>query len=104
MSIVIRFVFKPTILFFRSPVEDIPKFRLNFDRVAISRWAVQSVISCVQNLVRNPLFTRRNFSRENGVSMLLLAVRVAGTISEGPMYDSRNCMLLKDIEPFYGIQ
>ena len=42
---------------------------------------------CVQSFVRDPLFTQRDFFTDNGISMLLSAVNVAGSVCADSMYD-----------------
>ena len=42
---------------------------------------------CVQSFVRDPLFTQRDFFTDNGISLLLSAVNVAGSVCEDSMYD-----------------
>ena len=71
-----------TNLFQRVPAEEIPRFELNLDRVTIGRRSIDSAICCVQSYVRNPLFTQRDFLTDNGVSMMLSAVNLAGSVCE----------------------
>ena len=73
-------VFWLTTMFPWGPEEDIPKFLLNSDQIALCRPAVKYASSCVQNFVRNSLFTQRDFFKDNGFSMLLSAVNVASTV------------------------
>ena len=86
-------VFQLTTLFQRGPVEKIPRFELNLDRVTISRRSIDSAICCVQSFVRDPLFTQRDFFTDNGISMLLGAVNIAGGVCEESVYDPRNVIL-----------
>ena len=67
-----------TALFQRGPAEEKPRFQLNLDRVTIDHRSIDFAICCVQIFVRDPLFTQRNFFTDNGISMLLSAVNVAG--------------------------
>ena len=76
-----------TALFQRGPAEEIPGFRLNLDRVNIDRRSIDSVICCAQSVVRDPLFTQRDFFTDNGISMMLSAVNVAGSVCEDSVYD-----------------
>ena len=54
-------------------------FSTNIDCVALSREAIEGVITCVQDFARNPLFTQKSFS-ENGVAMLKYTVDVADSV------------------------
>ena len=76
-----------TTLFQRGPVEEIPRFELNLDHVTNSRRSIDSAICCVQNFVRNPLFTRRDFFTDNGILMLLSPVNIAGSLCEESIDD-----------------
>ena len=76
-----------TVLFQRGPAEEIPRFHLNLDRVTIDHRSIDSAISCVQSSVQDPLFTQRDFFTDNGISMLLSAVNVAGSVCEDSVYD-----------------
>ena len=77
----------------RVPVEKMPRFELNLDRVTISRYSVHSANCCVQSYVRNPLLTQRDFFTGNGISMLLSAVNFAGSVCEDSVYDLWNLIL-----------
>ena len=76
-----------TALFQRGPVEEIPRFQLSLDRVTLDHRSIDSAICCVQSSVRDPLFTQRDFFTDNGMSMLLSAVNVAGSVCEDSAYD-----------------
>ena len=76
-----------TALFQRGPAEEIPRFQLGLDRVTIDQRSIDSAICCVQSFVRDPLFTQREFFTDNGISMLLRAVNIAGSVCEDSMYD-----------------
>ena len=76
-----------TALFQRGPAEEIPRFQINLDRVTIDRRAIDSAVCCVKSFVRDPLFTQRDFFTDNGISMLLSAVNVAGSVCEDSVYD-----------------
>ena len=82
-----------TALFQRGPAEEIPRFELNLERVTICRRSIDSAICCVQSYVRNPLFIQRNFFTDNGISMLLSAVNIAGSVCEDSVYDPWNLIL-----------
>ena len=76
-----------TALFQRVPAEEIPRFQLNLYRVTIDHRSIDSAICCVQSFVRDPLFTHWDFFTNNGISMLLSAVNVAGSVCEDSVYD-----------------
>ena len=76
-----------TALFQRGLAEEIPRFHLDLDRVTIDRRAIDSAVCCVQSFVRDPQFTQRDFFTDNGISMLLSAVNVAGSVCEDSVYD-----------------
>ena len=76
-----------TALFQRGPAEEIPWFQINLDRVTIDRRAIDSAVCFVQTFVRDPLFTQRDFFTDNGISMLLSAMNVAGSVCEESVYD-----------------
>ena len=82
-----------TTLFRRGPEEEIPRFELNIDRVTISRRTIDSAICCVQSYVQNPLFTQRDFFTDNGISMLLSAVNIAGSVCEDSIYNPWSLIL-----------
>ena len=71
-----------TALIQHGPAEEIPRFQVNLDRVTIDRRAINSAVCCVQSFVRDPLFTERDFFTDNGITMLLSAVNVAGSVCE----------------------
>ena len=76
-----------TAFFQRGPAEEIPRFKLNLDRVTIDHRSIYSAICCVQSFLRDPLFTQREFFTDSGISMLLSAVNVAGSVCEDSVYD-----------------
>ena len=76
-----------TTLFQRGPAEEIPRFQPKFDHVTIDRRSIDSAICCVQRFVRDPLFNQLDFFTDNGFSMLLSAVNVAGSVYEVSVYD-----------------
>ena len=76
-----------TALFQRGPAEEVPRFQLSLDRVTIDQRSIDSAVFCVQSFVRDPLFTQRDFFTDNGISMFLSAVNVAGSVCEDSVYD-----------------
>ena len=61
-------------------------FTINLDRVAINKEEVRGVLLCVQDFVRSPHFTQRNFFSETGLAMLSESVAIADSISSSPVY------------------
>ena len=61
-------------------------FTINLDRVAINKEEVRGVLLCVQDFVRSPHFTQRNFFSETGLATLSESVAIADSISSSPVY------------------
>ena len=80
-------------LFQRGPTEEISRFELNLDRVTISHRSIDSTICCVQSYVRNPVFIQRDLLTDKGISMLLSAVNIAGSVCDDSVYDQWNRIL-----------
>ena len=76
-----------TTLFQRGAAEEISRFQLNLDRVTIDRRSIDSAIWFLQSFVRDPLLTQQDFFTDNGISMLLSAVNVAGSVCEDFVHD-----------------
>ena len=66
-----------------TPCED---FTINLDRVAINKEEVRGVLLCVQDFVRSPHFTQRNFFSETGLAMLSESVAIADSITSNAVY------------------
>ena len=64
-----------------------PDSSLNLDRVTFDHRSIDSAICCVQSFVRDPLFTQRDFFTDSGISRLLSAVSVAGSVCEDSVYN-----------------
>ena len=62
------------------------RFIINLDRVAIKEEQVRGVLLCVQDFVRGPQFTQRNFFSESGLTMLSESVAIAGSITSSSVY------------------
>ena len=56
------------------------------DCVAIKKEEVRGVLLCVQDFVRRPHFTQRNFFSETGWTMLSKSVAIADSITSSPVY------------------
>ena len=62
------------------------EFTISLDRVAIKKEEVHDVQFCVQDFVRSPHFTQRNFFAETGLTMLSESVAIADSITSSPVY------------------
>ena len=70
-------VFQLTTLVIRGPPTQGEKFTVSLDHVANKKEEVHSVVLCVQDFVRSPLFTQRHFFSLSGLTKLsesLLAI------------------------------
>ena len=79
-------VFQITALALRGPLPSGEKFLVNLDWVAIREDIVRSVLLCVQDFVRDPVFTQRSFFSETGVEMLSEAAAIADSITSSSVY------------------
>ena len=79
-------VFQLTALALRGPLPAGERFTVCLDRVAIPENIVRGVLLCVQNLVRDPVFTQRSFFSETGVEMLSEAAAVSDSITSSAVY------------------
>ena len=79
-------VFQLTTLVIRGSSAKCDEFTINLDRVAIKTEEVRGVLLCVQDFVRSPHFTQRNFFSETGLTMLSESVATADSISSSPLY------------------
>ena len=69
-----------TNLFLRDSVEDLPAFTFKLTGIGLSRRVVEKSIACIQDFVRSPRFTQRDFFSDNGINLLLSAVNAAGSV------------------------
>ena len=79
-------VFQLTTLVIRGAPTSGEKFTISLDRVAISKEEVRGVLLCVQDFVRSPHFTQRNFFSESGLTVLSESVAIADSITSSPVY------------------
>ena len=79
-------VFQLTALALRGPLPSGEKFTVCLDWVAIPENIVRGVLLCVQNFVRDPVFTQRSFFSETGVEMLSEAAAISDSITSSPVY------------------
>ena len=62
------------------------KFTVNLDRVAIREDIVCGVLLCVQDFVRDPVFTQRSSFSKTGVEMLSEAAAISDSITSSSLY------------------
>ena len=79
-------VFQLTALAIRGLVTSGGKFTVSLDRVAIREEVVPGVLVCVQDFVRDPVFTQRSFSLETCVAMLSEAAATSDGITSNSLY------------------
>ena len=79
-------VYQLTTLFLRDSVEELPAFTVKLTGIGLSRRLVEKSIACIQDFVRSPRFTQRDFFSDNGVNLLVSAVNAAGS-----MLDQSTC-------------
>ena len=79
-------VFQLTALVIRgSPVQG-EAFTVCVDRVIIKMEEVRGVLLCVQDFVRSPHFTQKNFFSKTGFPMLSESVAIADSIMSSPVH------------------
>ena len=79
-------VFQITALALRGPLPSGEKFTVCLDRVAIPENIVRGVLLCVQDLIRDPVFTQRSFFSETDVEMLSQAAAISNSITSSSVY------------------
>ena len=79
-------VFQITALALRGPVPSGERFTVCLDRVAIPENIVRGVLLCVQDFIRDPVFTQRSFFSETGVEMLSEAAAISNSITSSSVY------------------
>ena len=79
-------VFQLTALALRGPLPSGEKFTVCLDRVAIPENTVRGVLLCVQDFVRDPVFTQRSFFSETVVEMLYEAAAISDSITSSSVY------------------
>ena len=80
-------IFQLTALVVKGPSELHPVFTVSLNGAAISHEQVKGAVACVQDFVRHPLFTQRNFFSETGISMLNTAVTAADAVRISSKFD-----------------
>ena len=79
-------MFQLTTLVIRGSSTHCEVFTINVDRVAIKKEEVRGVLLCVQDFVRSPHITQRNFFSETGLTMLSESVAIADSITSSAIY------------------
>ena len=79
-------VFQLTGLALRGPPPSGEKFTVCLDWVAIPENIVRGVLLCVQDFVRDPVFTQRNFFSETGAEVLSEAAAISDSINSSSVY------------------
>ena len=79
-------LFQLTALVIRGSPTQGEEFTIKLDCVAIKKEEERGVLLCVQDFVRSPHFTQRNFFSETGLPMLLESVAIADSITTSPVY------------------
>ena len=75
-------VYQLTTLFLRDSVEELPAFTVKLNGIGFSHRFMEKSIACVQDFVRSPRFTQRDFFSDNGVNLLVSAVNAAGSMRD----------------------
>ena len=75
-----------TALAIRGSITPGERFTITLDRVAIREEVVRGVLLCVQDFVRDPVFTQRNFFSETRVTMLSEAAAFFDSITSSSVY------------------
>ena len=79
-----------TALIVRGPVTSGEKFVINSDRVIICGLEVRGALLCMQDFVRNPHFTERNFFSDSGVTMLAESATICGSNTDSAVFELRS--------------
>ena len=80
-------VFQSTALAIRGSVTSGERVTVISDRVAMREEVVRDMLLCVQDFVRDPIFTQRSFFSERGVAMLSEAAAISDSITSSSLYD-----------------
>ena len=75
-----------TALVIRGSPKQSEELTISLDRVAVKKEEVRGVLFCVQDFVRSPHFTQRNFFSETGMTMLSESVAIADSNTSSPVY------------------
>ena len=76
-----------TVLIIRGPVISGERFIINLERVMICEDEMRGALLCVQDFVRSPHFTQRNFFSDSGVTMLAESVAMCDSITNSDVFE-----------------
>ena len=74
----------------RGPVTCGRRFITDLDRVMICEDEVHSAILCVQDFIRSPHFTQRNFFSDSGIAMLAESAAISDRITHSAVFEPWN--------------
>ena len=80
-------VFQLTALIVHGPVTCGGRLIINLDRVMICEDEVHSAIICVQDFIRIPHFTQRNFFPDSGIAMLAESASISDRITHSAIFE-----------------
>ena len=80
-------IFQLTALVVKGPSELQPVLTASLNGAAISHEKMNGAVACVQDFVRHPLFTQRNFFSETWSSMLNTAITAADIVRNSSKVD-----------------
>ena len=80
-------VFQLTALIVRGPVTCGGRFLINLDRVMICEDEVHRAILCVQDFIRSPHFTQRNFFSDSRITMLAESAAISDKITHSAFFE-----------------
>ena len=80
-------VFQLTAPTVRGPVTCGGQFITNLDRVLICEDEVHSATICVQDFIRSPHFTQRNFFSDSGIAMLAESAAISDRITHSAVFE-----------------
>ena len=76
-----------TALIVRWPVTSGKKFVINLDQVMICEDEMHGALLCVQDFVRSPHFTQRNFLSDSDVTMLAESAAICDSITNSAVFE-----------------
>ena len=80
-------VFQLTALFVRGPVFSGERFIINLEHVMIREDEVRRALLCVQDVMRSPHFTQRNFFADFGIAMLAESAAISDSITSSAVFE-----------------
>ena len=80
-------VFQLKTLSVRGPQTSGERFIINSERVQISQDEVRFALFCVQNFVRSPHFTQRNFFSDSGIAMLPDSAAICDSVTSSDVFE-----------------